>query len=259
MCIRDSTSSSIAATLPRPSHDRLFLVSLSGLEEFRPIYDGLAGMNVFNINPEAIRQPQKPDPGDAMLRDGSNLASVLENLRRRRPQLKTQVEEYLKHIVPGIEAVNRKALGNWETVEFRQLVEGDARPWTFQSSSMSDGTLRALGVLMALFAVDGSMPAPVGIEEPESALHPAAAGLLLEAIRGASEMRQVLVTSHSPDLLDSPSLGPDEVLAVRAERGTTTVARLDAAGARALREGPVSYTHLDVYKRQALPCRVLRG
>ena len=77
---------------------------------------------------------------------------------------------------------------------------------------------------------------PVGIEEPESALHPAAAGLLLDALRDASESRQVLVTTHSPDLLDSPALTPDELLAVRAEDGTSKIGRVDRAGQHALRE-----------------------
>ena len=42
----------------------------------------------------------------------------------------------------------------------------------------------------------------VGVEEPEIALHPAAALVLLEAIREASRTTQILVTSHSPELLD---------------------------------------------------------
>ena len=42
----------------------------------------------------------------------------------------------------------------------------------------------------------------VGIEEPEIALHPAAAGVLRDSLRDASESSQVIVTSHSPDLLD---------------------------------------------------------
>ncbi|WP_226345582.1 ATP-binding protein [Agilicoccus flavus] len=53
--------------------------------------------------------------------------------------------------------------------------------------------------------------------------------MLLDALRDASETRQVLATSHSPDLLDS-LVDPDELLAVRADGGTTTVARLDPAG-----------------------------
>lgn len=235
--VRDGTVlSSSYDVLPRVSHDRLYLVALSNLDPFRPLYDGLTGINVYNLNPDAMRRPQQPSPGDLLARDGANIASVLEHVRRTAPDTGATVTDYLRQIVPGVESVSRVAIGNWETIEFKQSVAGSPNPWTFHASSMSDGTLRALGVLVALFATNQGLPSPVGIEEPESALHPAAAGLLLEALRGASEQRQVVATSHSPDLLDSPSINPDELLAVRADQGTTTVAPLDQASRSALRD-----------------------
>ena len=78
--------------LPRTAADRLALVALSGLEEFRPVYDGLAGMEVFNPSPEAMRRPQTPTPGDPLRRDGSNIASVLERLRHSSPETERRVE-----------------------------------------------------------------------------------------------------------------------------------------------------------------------
>ncbi len=81
---------------------------------------------------------------------------------------------------------------------------------------MSDGTLRAVGILVALFQYHGgaSEVPLVGIEEPDAALHPGAAGVLLDALREASVRTQVVVTSHSPDLLDDPSIDAESILAV---------------------------------------------
>ncbi len=235
--VRDGTVvSSSEAVLPRVSDDRLFLTAVSGLEKFRPAFDGLSGMNVHSLNPDSMRLPQKPDPGEFLVRDGSNVASVLENIRRTSPEVKTRIEQYLRNIVPGVESVARKSIGAWETLEFKQRVAGSPSPWTFQASSMSDGTLRALGVLVALFSAEGPFRSPVGIEEPETALHPAASGLLLEALIAASKGRQVLATSHSPDLLDSPKLKAEHILAVRADSGNTTIGRVDDAGAYALKD-----------------------
>jgi predicted ATPase len=132
--------------------------------------------------------------------------------------------------------VSRSDLGNWETPEFAQAVPGAKSPWRFQAQSVSDGTLRALGVLVSLFAGTGSTLSTVGIEEPESALHPAAAGVLLDALRDASERRQVIVTSHSPDLLDRHDFDLSEIRAVRSIAGETKIGQLDEAGALALRE-----------------------
>lgn len=218
------------------SRDRLFLVLASSIDAFRPVYDGLTGINVYNLNPGKMRDPQQPDAGDLLRRDGSNIASVLEHMRRVAPGEKETVQEYLKLIVPGIVSVGRAEVGAHELIKFRQEVAGDANPWDFGATSMSDGTLRALGVLVAMFAPSGGGYSPIGIEGPEAALHPAAAELLMEAIRAASRTRQVLVTSHSPDILDSPLLSPDEVLAVRADRGISRIAALDQATINALRE-----------------------
>ena len=101
---------------------------------------------------------------------------------------------------------------------------------------MSDGTLRALGILVALFAPGSSGFSPIAVEEPETALHPAAAGLLLEALQSASRDRQILATSHSPELLDSNGLGPENILAVRAVDGVTTISPVDDVTANALRD-----------------------
>lgn len=222
--------------MPPVSPDRLYLVAAAGLEAFRPAYDGISAINVYNLNPDAMRRLQPPDAGDLLRRDGSNVASVLERLRREQPAAKERIEEYLGQVVAGVSSVERKGYGAWEALEFRQAVAGDESPWKFQAMSMSDGTLRALGVLVALLGGGQSLLSPVGIEEPEVALHPAAAGLLLDALREASEARQVLVTTHSPDLLDSPALRPDELLAVRADDGISRIGRVDRAGMRALRE-----------------------
>lgn len=222
--------------MPPASPARLYLVSASGLPAFRAAFDGLSGINVYNVNPDAMRGLQTPDSGELLRRDGSNIGSVIERLRREQPGVKARVEEYLTRIVEGTTSVERKGLGAYETIEFGQRVAGSASPWSFQATSMSDGTLRALGVLTALFSGPDTRLSPVGIEEPESALHPAAAGLLLDALRDASSRRQVLATSHSPDLLDSKSIRADELLAVTASEGQTTIGPVDETARYALEE-----------------------
>ncbi len=91
--------------VPAIPKDRLFLVNVSGLEAFRPLYDALISMGFYNLNPERIREPQPPDPGELLNRDGSNMASVLAALKDRAPAVKRRVEEYLATVVPGVHAV----------------------------------------------------------------------------------------------------------------------------------------------------------
>ncbi len=204
--------------------DRLYLVALSGLEEFRPVYDALSTMGFYHFNPDAIRGIEQADPGDILARDGRNLPSVLHNIEKNHPDFKRRIEQYLENITPGIVAVKRQPLGSMETLEFKQRVRGAKHPWRFESGNMSDGTLRVLGVLVALFqgaGKDDSTNRFIGIEEPEIALHPAAARGLVDAIEDASDHTQILMTSHSPDLLEH--ISEESILVASACEGESSV------------------------------------
>jgi len=190
-------------------------------------------MGFYSLNPDRIRDLQSPDAGLLLARDGSNITSVLAQLTKHNPTRKQRIEEYLSKVVPGVHGVEVKVVGPKETLEFRQQVAGSKDPWRFLAANMSDGTVRALGILVALFQSGNgaSTHVPlVGIEEPEIALHPAASGLLLDGLREASRSTQVIVTSHSPDLLDDQQLDAGSLLAVYAEAGSTHIAALDQAG-----------------------------
>ena len=219
--------------LPKPVEDRLFLVVASGLAEFRPAYDALSSMGFYNLNPESMKEIQSPDSGDLLRRDGDNIASVIGRMNGKE---KERAEAYLSKIVPGIEGVERSTLGPRETLEFRQRVEGAEHPWKFLAANMSDGTLRALGVLIAAAQLvkPGGNAGLVGIEEPETALHPAAAKALMDALKEATAHTQVLITTHSADLLDAMGDEPGGLFVVQSKAGETSVARADAGSRQAI-------------------------
>jgi predicted ATPase len=226
--------------LPPAADDRLFLVAASSLPEFRPLYDCLTRMGFYNLNPDEIRDLQPPDTGEVLLRDGSNLASVLNLITVERPAAKAKVVELLSKVVPGVVDVAAKHIGKKETLEFRQKVGENEAPWRFLAENMSDGTLRALGVLTALLQSSNGRTRKkvplVGIEEPEVALHPGAAGILRDGLVAASRHTQVVVTSHSPDLLDDKSISDENILAVSNKNGQTIIGPVDAAGRSAIRD-----------------------
>lgn len=224
---------------PRASSDRLFLVAASGLPEFRPIYDALSHMGFYNLNPDEIRDLQPPDPGNVLYRDGRNLASVLSLMARDKKEAREQVVKFLSKVVPGVRDVKPRRVAQKETLEFFQEATSKSSTWRFLAESMSDGTLRALGVLTAVFQAyngGGDRVPLVGIEEPEMAVHPGAAGVLRDALRVASSFTQIIVTSHSPDLLDDKSVNDSEILAVANQNGETQIAPPSQAGREAIRK-----------------------
>lgn len=56
------------------------------------------------------------------------------------------------------------------------------------------------------------------------------------ALREASVHTQILVTSHSPDLLDDADIPTDSILAVDNQEGVTWIAPIDEAGRSALKD-----------------------
>ena len=230
---------SSAKVAPVAAGDRLYLVNASGLPEFRPLYEALSHMGFYNLNPESIRELQQPDAGELLDRHGSNLASVLGQLKSQNPLIKKRIEEYLSKVVPGIQKVDNKSIGPKETLEFFQYIGNNESPWKFLAQNMSDGTLRALGILVALFQAgenSSQRASLVGIEEPEAALHPAAAGILRDSLLDASKKTQVIVTSHSPDLLDDDGISDESIVPIVNEFGESRIAPLDEAGRSAIRD-----------------------
>jgi predicted ATPase len=221
---------------PAVTSDRLALVSVSGLTVFRPVFDALNAMGFYNLNPKSMREPQKPQDGRLLKPVGENIVSVIGHLERVAPERMQVIQEYLQTVVPMVHGVERKQIGPLETLEFRQDMAGSKHPWKFPAQNMSDGTLRALGVLTALFQANRDYaPLLIGIEEPETALHPAASSALREALMKASEGTQIIVTSHSPDLLDDRTISPEHFLSVVSEGGETRIGPLDEASRSVMR------------------------
>jgi predicted ATPase len=214
---------------PASRDDSLFLANASGFPGFDAMYRALTSIAVYNLNPEEIRELQKPDSGAILRRDGRNIATILRSMP---PSTKDRIVEYLRAVVPGIKDVSRVKLGPSETLQFVQEDEAETRK--FYAANMSDGTLRALGVLTAVLQPSSAIF--VGIEEPEIALHPAAAHALRDCLLEASERRQIAITSHSPELLDDKDWDADSILGVDASGGSTIITHLSRTTRNALRD-----------------------
>ena len=220
---------------PAAAQDRLYLVNVSGFDAFRPVYDALSEMGFYSLRPDAMRDLQPLDGGELLQRDGGNVASVVAALASASPERKRRIDSYLARMVPGIDSVDRRIVGPREALEFRRDVRGAKHAWRFSPNNVSDGTLRALGALVAAFQGPGkSVRRLAGIEEPEIALHPLAADVLVDALREAAETTQVLVTSHSVEMLSNPDIADSSILAVRLEQGESRIGPLDEAGRSAL-------------------------
>lgn len=82
-----------------------------------------------------------------------------------------------------------------------------------------------MGILLAIFQAATVTPAIslIGLEEPESNLHPAATAILLDALLEASASVPIVASTHSADLLDRKNLPENMILAVALQDGKTVI------------------------------------
>lgn len=216
--------------------DRLYLPVAASQTTYGGLFQGLASMQFYNFALDALREPSRPSEGAVLDSHGEHLSDALSALATVRPDLKRRIDTYLHAIAPNIEGIAPYSVGGYVTLAFRGATGNEELE--FGPAAVSDGTVRAAAVLTALFqlgAADGRIPL-VGIEEPEIALHPAAAGVLFDALTEASEHVQVVVTTQDPDLLDRDDLDASAVRAVNMEDGVTLIGDVDQASRQIVKD-----------------------
>jgi predicted ATPase len=193
----------------------------------------LSDCRFYNLVPEVLRGLAPSSRERVLSSDGSNLANVVQYISGMyNDDTFERITQYLQAIYPALRAVESTEAGGYRVLQFHES------NGIFHPLQISDGTLRSLAVLVALFqrmagADDVSL---VGLEEPETALHPAAAGALFDAMREASASVQVIATTHSADLLDKKEIDTDAILSVELVEGTTRIGHLDHTGRQALKQ-----------------------
>ena len=156
-------------------------------------------MRFYHIFPNTIREPQRLSNAFPLKEDAENLASIIiKGFDRVESGSMARLREDVELLMPGVSDVGVDAVGGYLVVKLRRdSIDGD--PW-IDLSMESDGTIRLLGLVVALYQ-QPYLPV-IGIEEPELTAHPDALAVLADMINEAARRSQVIVTTHSPDLID---------------------------------------------------------
>ncbi len=134
--------------------------------------------------------------------DASNLAAYLYWLKERHPVEYRRIvatirlnAPYFDDFILEPQRLNPRMI----RLEWRQR-QSDAY---FDADSLSDGTLRFIGLATLLNQPRWAMPSLIVVDEPELGLHPLAIRLLAEMLDAAAETTQILVATQSVTLLDN--------------------------------------------------------
>lgn len=225
---------------PAVDERSLALPLVGGDARFQPLVHALQQIAVYSIFPDSLRAPQKYNSDKPMDRHGSNWASILKD--QPEESWKPDLIAALQQLTGDTEDIRVAQAAGYLVVQFLHGAVPLARTnghraekWV-DAGQESDGTLRAAGIVTALLQ-EPALPF-VGIEEPELTIHPEAIPLLYDFLRQASRHSQVLVTTHSPELLDL--MDASEVRVVRRGEDGTTVLPVAASQLDAVRKGLLS-------------------
>ncbi len=207
---------------------------------FRELARFFADTRYLHLVPQLVRDPLR-SPG---VRNDPYGADFLEQVAKTQERTRTarfrKIQAALQVAVPQLREIQIWRDEATGTPHLRGRYEHWRPSGAWQSEDQfSDGTLRLLGLLWAM--LDGS--GVLLLEEPELSLHPEIVRLLpqLFARIQRSSGRQVLLSTHSPDLLQDEGIGLDEVLLLEpGQEGTEVSLTADHAQVCELLEGGVS-------------------
>ena len=152
-----------------------------------------------------VRRPQRTDGDPNFLEeDFGNLALVINDLLSRR--LEPSLDSHLKRFYESYESIHPRIFGN--TIEL--IVNEAGLSSSLPAARLSDGTIRFIALLAILCHPEP--PPLICIEEPEIAMHPDSLGLIAELLRKASELTQIIVATHSPELVSHFSDEPEHIV-----------------------------------------------
>lgn len=196
----------------------------------------LRNVHRYRLNPEEMRKNQIGTEKTRLSETGDNIATAIRSLSDR--ERHEAIVRPLEKIVPGLKNVYAEPVGRQLALRFVQSLGGDDAQ--FYAADMSEGSLRALGIIVATHQMESDEL--LIIEEPEVAVHVGAATLLFDLLKEASERGAVLVTTHSADLLDAAS--SEEILVCKYSEGRTRVGPLAEAQRKIVRDGLFSVAEL---------------
>ena len=206
---------------PKVTGQSLAMTLVAGDERFAPLAGALRNVCVYSVFPDMLREPQKPDSVRPMKQHGENWSTILQAMRTNGAE--DELKAALAKLTGDITGFRVRQLGGYLSAEFHHATERkrpkDRQKW-FESAQESDGTLRVAGIITAL--LQEPPLTLIGIEEPELTVHVGAIPLLYDYLKQASLRGQVLLTTHSVELLER--LDIDDIRVVDRRHGVTTVA-----------------------------------
>ncbi len=214
-------------------------------KKFREIQSFFQNIEYLNIIPQLVRESASPLQLQSYTKEDYYGRNFLERLSRLNEKTRNayfkRINEFLKIAVPQLEELtfikDKMGVPHLEARYMHWRAKGSKQ----QETQFSDGTLRLIGFLFALIDCNGV----ILLEEPEINLHSGIVSQLPEFISKIQRYKkgpsQVLITTHSYDILSNSGISPREVLLLQnTPEGTSVSIVADIAEIRPIVESGLS-------------------
>ena len=191
------------------------------------VREAIAGWRIYHFHDTSaaapVRQAQALRDNLLLKPDAGNLGPFLRRLREHYTDHYRQIVEAVQLAAPFFgDFVYRRDSGERMEIEW---FEADDVDTVLGPRQLSDGTLRFICLATLLLQPAQLQPELILIDEPELGLHPFALTVLAEMLQHASEVRQVIISTQSADLVGE--LKPEDIVVVNRKNGASTFERLD--------------------------------
>ena len=167
-----------------------------------------------HLQPRDMRAVQKIERQYLLSETGDNLPTVLHTLFSDQDPAFYNIQEFLMGVVPTVERLLSPIAGEAQTYA---AIREKGVPNPIGTRTMSYGTV--FGLMLGTALISPEPASLIAIEAPDTELHPYLMENVAEALLAASERSQVIITTHSPYLLDQ--LPAESVIVVEKENGMT--------------------------------------
>lgn len=150
---------------------------------------------VYDFDVKLLKRPATLETRPFLTGDGSNLATVLQQLLRHK-DTRHRLRLHLRRLLPFITDVRTQSTVE-KTVAY-QVLEQYSPSRAIPSLLLSDGTAEALALIVALYFTPSSLTI---VEEPDKNLHPALVGRLLESCKEFALRKPLILTTHNPEVV----------------------------------------------------------
>lgn len=183
--------------------------------EFRDIAKFLDTIRYYHIVPQLVREPERSVGHKSDPYGGDFLEQVMRLPPSTRKARLLRIQNVLRAAVPQLRDIQLSidSTHGHGTPHLVGVFSSKSREVRQTEADFSDGTLRLIGLTWALLDEGG----PLLWEEPEVYLHPSIVRHLPAMIATIQQehARQILMSTHSEDLLRDEGIAPDEVLILR--------------------------------------------